>query len=177
MTDSMLLTTGNGTSPANGTKIAVDTIDTDKLAQIVKIMLGANGVETDRLRGNEVQTLLASAARTATATTAPVQNTQWRGIALTLNVTANPGGGQTLSLKLQQFANEPADYHDYADAGVVFTAANGRVTLLIYPGVTDADLVAGVIAKNAPCPTQVRAVVTHSGVGSWTYSLSYELIK
>lgn len=119
--------------------------------------------------------LLASAARTATATTADQSLTNGRGVILYLNVTANPGGAETLSLKIQAKDQQSGAYTDIADAGVVITAANGARILIAYPGVVQADHAgAGVTvwAKSVHVPFVWRAVVTHSAAGSWTYSMS-----
>lgn len=119
--------------------------------------------------------LLASAARTATTTTADQTLVSGQGVILYLNVTANPGGAETLSLKIQAKDNQSGAYVDIADAGVVITAANGTRVLVASPGVVQADYAGGgtvVWAKSVRVPYLWRAVVTHSGAGSWTYSLS-----
>ncbi|MGH2604227.1 MAG: hypothetical protein ACRDJ9_33180, partial [Dehalococcoidia bacterium] len=56
-----------------------------------------NGSNFDRQRGNSDVELLASAARTATTTSADQLNHNGRGVVLLLDVTANPGGAETLT--------------------------------------------------------------------------------
>jgi hypothetical protein len=131
-----------------------------------------NGSTWDRVRGNLEASLLASSARTTTTNSPDQTNYNGRGVLLVLNVTAQPGGGETLSLKLQAKDSISASYIDVADAGVLFTAATGIKALLVYPGVLAADLVSGMTGKSAVVPRTFRAVVTHSASGSWTYSLS-----
>jgi hypothetical protein len=131
--------------------------------------------------------LLPSAARTATETTDPATNSGLgsgagsnipmagqEGVMLALNVTANPGGGQTLSLKVQAaYIEAPTtEFVDYCDFGVLFTAANGTILAMLYPGALAADAATPLKVKSLPCPRVYRAIVTHSGGGSWTYSLN-----
>jgi hypothetical protein len=126
----------------------------------------------DRQRNTLDGTLLASSARTATTNSPDQTNYNGRGVSVVLNVTANPGGIETLSLKIQGKDSISGNYYDIADATVLFTAGNGTKVLTVYPGVLAADFVAGDTGKSAVVPRTWRAVVTHSSTGSWTYSLS-----
>jgi hypothetical protein len=135
-----------------------------------------NGTTYDRVRGNTDETLLASAVRSATTNSDDQTNYNGRGVALILNATANPGGGETLSLKVQAIDPVSGGYVDLADAGVVLTAANGTAVLLVYPGVVDSDLGSSIFGKSGVLPRSWRAVVTHSAGGNWTYSLAAAVI-
>ena len=137
---------------------------------------GYNGATWDRARNNAEGTALASAARTAGTAGIDVVTYNARGIALLLEVTANPGGAETLSLKLQ-VKLPSGTYADLADAGVLFTAANGAKGLIVYPGVLAADHAAGMVGKSAAITGRtVRPYVTHSAAGSWTYRLDTVLL-
>ena len=128
-------------------------------------------------RANVDAVALASAARTATANTPDIVTYNARGITVLLNVTANPGGAETLSLKIQAKESIGGAYIDIADAGILFTAANGLKGIEIYPGILSADLVAGLVGKSSSIVGRtVRAVITHSSTGSWTYSVSSILL-
>lgn len=139
------------------------------------VPMNHNGSSSDLQRNNLSATGLASAARTAT-TNVDITTYNARGIMLLLNVTANPGGGETLSLKLRAKESVAGGYLDIADAGVLFTAANGLKGLVVMPGTVAADLVSGLTGKSAPIARTVNAIVTHSSTGGWTYSLSYVLL-
>lgn len=140
-------------------------------------MRSYNGTGVDRVRNNTGATLVASGARSSAPTITEQTNYNARGVMLILNVTSNPGGGETLSLKIQAKDDQiSSSYIDVADAGVVITAANGTKGLLLYPGTIAADMVAGMTGKSGAVPRTWRAVVTHSGGGSWTYSLTAHYI-
>lgn len=135
-----------------------------------------NSSTFDRFYSNWATSVLASAARTATTNSADQTNYNGRGVTVFLNVTANPGGAETLSLKIQAKDPVSSAYIDVADAGVLFTAANGLKALTLYPGTLAADLVSGDVGKSGVLPRTWRAVVTHSSTGSWTYSVGSSVI-
>lgn len=120
-----------------------------------------NGTDSDKVRNNIEATVLASATRATTTNSTDQTNHNGRGVMLILNATANPGGGETLSLKLQAKDPISSAYIDVADAGVLLTAANGTKALVVYPGVLAADFVSGTVGKSAVVPRVWRAVVTH----------------
>lgn len=171
---------------ANGTATAIVTSATnaDGMAtsatssryEVVSRPTLFNGTTFDRQYSNWTSTVLASAARTATTNSTDQTNYNGRGVLLILNVTAQPGGAETLSLKIQ--AKDPVsnNYFDIADAGVLFTAATGTKALAVYPGAIAADHVSGTVGKSVALPRVWRAVVTHSSTGSWTYSVGSSVI-
>jgi len=59
-----------------------------------------NGGSFDRRRNNTEGTLLASAARTATTSSPDQVNYNGSGVIVYLNITANPGGVETLTLEI-----------------------------------------------------------------------------
>jgi hypothetical protein len=130
----------------------------------------------ERGRNNNEGTVLASLARTATQNSPDQANYNARGVQLILNVTAQPGGAETLGVKIQAKDPVSGGYVDIVDSGVLFTAATGAKALTLYPGVLSTDLAAGYVGKSGALPRIWRAVVTHSASGSWTYSLGFSLI-
>ena len=88
----------------------------------------------------------------------------------------NPGGSETLTLKIQHKDATTGDYIDLATSGVQFGAGGtGDYVILLIPGVgaaaNDVDLVAGYQLGRT-----FRIAVTHSASGSWTYSVSVDNI-
>jgi hypothetical protein len=142
------------------------------LAYLYNGVASGGSASIDKQRNNAEISVLSSAARTATTNHIDYINFNGRGVVYILNVTANPGGAETLSLKIQGKDITSSAYYDIVDAGVLFTAANGTKSLTAYPGVLSADAVAGSTHKSVVIPRTFRAVVTHSSTGSWTYSLS-----
>lgn len=140
--------------------------------------LAFNGATWDRQRGNTEGTLLASAARTAT-TISPIQtNHNARGVHLFLDISANPGGADTLSLLLYG-VNPVTGLRAAAIANVAVPAAtSGLFELQVYPGINNGTLAAGAATVSKPftVPRSWLAQVTHSGATSFTYSLGYSLI-
>jgi hypothetical protein len=131
----------------------------------------------NRQRGNVEATLLASASRSATTNTPDQTNYNGRGCALVLNVTVEAGGVETLALKIQGKDSISGNYYDIVSFGTVYDSATQAPTVtavaIMYPGVTDADIVGTTgFSKGMVLPRTWRAVVTHSASGSWTYSLS-----
>lgn len=125
------------------------------------------------LNGDEA---LASAART-TLTTSPTMTAR-EGDAgyFWLDVTANPGGGQTLSMKLQA-VSPGGTAVDLADFGIVVTAANGAFAGILHANATDGDLGANFFVKRGVMPRNYKVVVTPSAAGSWTYRVVYQPVR
>lgn len=133
-----------------------------------------DGTNWDRLRGNVEGTLLASAARTANTTSPTQANYNARGAIFWLDVTANPGGAETLTLFPREI-NPVTGVPGSAFTSVAAVAAtNGLYVLEMYPGVVNG----GTNPKSSSyvLPRTWAVTVTHSGAGSWTYSVGYSLI-
>lgn len=157
-------------------RAAIDAIDADDGSRFpASANTLFNGTNFDRQRTNSQATLLASAVRNATTTTANQVNYNARGVALVLNVTANPGGGETLTLRCQYFDTIPITV--IIATGTVVVAANGVYTLVVYPGAATA-WTGGTAAVTAQTilPRNWNCAVAHSAGGNWTYSLTYGLI-
>lgn len=129
-----------------------------------------NGTNWDRDRNNIEKTLLASAARTTT-TSSPVQtNYNGKTVVLTLNVTANPGGAETLELRLAyRVGVTSATIAKMA----ILAATNGVYHLIVGLGATATPENPGNHKLySMPVPRNYVATVAPSASGSWTYDLT-----
>ena len=134
-----------------------------------------NNSTFDRQRGNTEGTVLASAARAVTTSSADLTNHNARGVLLYLNVTANPGGGETLQLAVQAKDPISAGYAVLAQAAAsALGGGTGLIGLLVYPGAASAGV--DLTHAQAPLPRTWRARVVHSAAGSWTYSVGFALV-
>ena len=120
--------------------------------------------------------LLPSAARTATLSTPNQTNPGARGVILTLNVTANPGGVETLTLQLQNMLpTDPTITQAIAASIVSAAASNGTYRLYVYPGASGAlPNAANNVCFPLPVARTWLARVVHSASGSWTYSVDFQ---
>ena len=130
-------------------------------------MVVFNGDAADRLRGNTVGTLLASAARTATTSSADQTNYNAKGIIVVFDVTSVPGT-DTVQLKVQ--AKDPASgkYIDMV-TGTAESAA-GTYVYAVYPGIGDKNTILDNY-EELPLPRTWRVQVVHSAATSFTYSV------
>lgn len=125
--------------------------------------------------------LLASAARTATNSTPVQTDFEHTGVRLFLNVTANPGGAETLAVQVEMV--DPVAYKDGTVVSRAVTAfaataaaANDTYVYELYPGSVETSATASHEVQGGSLPTLWRVKVTHSASGSWTYTLGYDLI-
>lgn len=135
-----------------------------------------NETTWDRNRNNTEGTLLASAARTATTNTSDQTNYNARGVLISLDVSANPGGGETLSLDIQYKDPISGNYASLFPVTVVSTASNGTFSVELYPGAVETGAIAALFVQGLALPRTWRARVVHSAAGSWTYSLAFQTI-
>lgn len=111
------------------------------------------------------QTILASAARTAT-NTSDVFTAGGAGIRVFINVTAITDT-PSITAKIQGVAPDGTAYDLLTSAAIV---ATGLTVLTIYPGAT----VAANVTLSLPAPRRFKVVMTHSDADSITYSVTYE---
>lgn len=131
------------------------------------------------MRTDTPPVLLESAARAAT-TSGPdvISHVEEAGALLLLNVTAAPNNEETLTVQVEAkdeisgsyvpittFAAQKKGSELQADTLLAFTVA---------PGAVETTATANHEVQGLPIPKVWRAKVTHSGAGSWTYSLSYQ---
>lgn len=125
----------------------------------------------DRQRNNTETTLLASAARTATTSSADQTNHNARGVLVTLDVTAVT---DTPSITLVVQAKMGNNYEALLTASAAVTAT-GTHSYIVYPGVGAAS---GDVTQVAgfPLPRTWRVTLTHGDSDSITYSVESSLI-
>lgn len=132
-----------------------------------------NETTWDRQRGNVEITLLASAARTATANTADQTNYNHRGAVFTLDVTVVSGTTPTLDVKIQALDTLSGKYADIPGAAFAQKTAANTSQLVVYPGVAETANV----SVSDVLPRKFRAVCTIAGsTPSFTFSLGAALV-
>jgi hypothetical protein len=110
-----------------------------------------------------METLLASAVRAATTSTADQVKSINRGVYVFLKVTAVPGV-DTLTVTIQ---GKDVDGTYYTILASTASAATGTVTLKVYPGLPNTANV----SSNEVLPDLWRVTVTHSAGTNFTYSM------
>jgi len=132
-----------------------------------------NGTNFDRVRANTEGTLLASAARTASISSADQTNHNASGVLITLNVTAVSGSAGVV-LRISGKDPVSGSYHNL-NAAIASITTVGLRTYYIYPGI--AALNNGATQPvNAILPRTWRVTVTHDNADSITYSVGFALI-
>lgn len=118
---------------------------------------------------------LASAARTTAGgpyNSAAIKPEGRRGCILNVNVTLDP---DTVSIvvKLQALDPENSVWTDIPDAATPAIAAVGHTRVTLYPGIAETAN----ISISDILPTQIRAVATHTGGTTMTYSVNLEFLQ
>lgn len=90
---------------------------------------------TGEIARHREATILASAARTETATGADQTNDAWRGVILTLDITV--WNATTLDVKVQTKDPTSGKYVDLPGAAFAQKSGTGTDTLTIYPGIAE----------------------------------------
>jgi hypothetical protein len=123
------------------------------------------------------QIVIASAMRTATVQSVTLDRGGMRGAVLYLYVTAVSGNaGENINLKIRAISpltGNPISV--YVPASILGNSAvPTEYIYMIYPGLTGSS---GYTASNAfALPSQFRVEVTHSGSGSFTYSVGMDWV-
>jgi hypothetical protein len=137
------------------------------------LMLAAAFIEPTRAQTfdvNTVQIVLPSAVRTATTTSTSFGNQSFKGAHVILNITVAPGA-QSLTLAIN--AQDPVSGTVYPILTGTAITTTGINIYKVYPGI-------GTVANGAASdmlPNLWNVSVTHSGGGSWTYSVGAFLDK
>jgi len=130
-----------------------------------------NETTWDRFRGITARSLLASAARTAEATHVDQVNYNWRGLILTVSVTAQSGGSITPKLQIKDSIS--GSYVTIWTATTPLTAV-GVYSYIFYPGSLD---LAGFVEKvQTTIGRTFREATTHGNASSITYSISADML-
>jgi len=132
--------------------------------------LGFNGTSYDRWRNNFSESILASAARTATIISSTFTNFNARSMIVELNITAAPTV-ETLTFAVQY--RSPVATTDFLTYGATSADADtGKHIVIIDPsGGADVPNAQQTVRSDIPAGQSYRVVVTHSASGSWTYSV------
>lgn len=124
------------------------------------------GTSYERARNNVDVTLLASAARTTTQTSADIITYNTGAIVITLDVTTNASGSITLSIDGKDGAS--GKYQNLL-TGLAVASATGTFVYVIDPAIPDS---ANSKAQRR-LPRTIRIVVTANNANSATYSVGY----
>lgn len=152
---------------ARGLGDGIDGADSDAAATYLH-----NNASFDRARNNTEGTLLASAARTATVSSADQTNHNARGVIVYVNVTAVTA---TPSVVFTIEGKDPVGgaYKALLTATAITDVTGmGLYAFVVYPGATAS---AG-LQSSLPLPRTWRVTATHGDADSITYSCAYALI-
>ena len=128
--------------------------------------------QVDRIRTNVAYNASASAARTATLTTADLLTYNWRGIIVTVNVTAVSGtGGLTPTIQLKCASG----VYKALNATPTAITAVGTYTYAIAVG-ADATNTGHTQVSNSPLPRTFRINVAAGDASSYTYSVDVDFM-
>lgn len=134
--------------------------------------LAYNGVTWDHWRNNHETIIYPSAVHTGTHSSPTQINYNAKGVIIYLNITANPGGAEFLGLNLHYVDPASGLVTTLISSMQTTAATNGMYTLHLYPGAsTDPDTPNNNKSYSLPLPRQWQVAITHSGSGSWTYSV------
>lgn len=151
-----------------------DSTYTDNLANVSGLYVAArltqfNGTGWDRRRGNYEETVLASAARTATLQSADLTNYNARGVVVVIDVTAS-SATPSVVFTIQGKSSLGSDYYTILASAAV--TGVGQTVLRVYPGIT----AAANLSVSDVLPRIWRVDATHSDADSITYSVSANYI-
>ncbi len=147
--------------------------DSDQLGRQIGVASALfNGSTWDRFRNNVEATLLASAARTGTTSSADETNFNAKGVLVFFDITAVPGL-DTVTLSIEAKDPVSGKYFTLLDGGA--QSAVGQFLYAVYPGVADTEAKFDAF-EEMPLPRTWRITVTHSGTGSFTYSVGASYI-
>lgn len=149
-------------------------VDAKTAANLVGIAVSGvpwlyNGTTFDRQRNNTEETILASAARTATTNSADFTNYNSKGAQFIVDVTAIAA---TPSITVNIQGKDPVSSNYYTLLTSVAISTVSTTILKVYPGI-------GAVANSAASdilPRTFRVSVTHADADSITYSIGAALV-
>lgn len=148
-------------------------VDTDASGlghYVLAEQLALDGTGTpQQLSCNQDLTVLPSAARTATTSSADQINRNGRGVMVFLNITAASGTGG-LTIKIQGKDPVSGNYISIYTAGSAATAT-GTFPAVVYPGVGTT-----ISGASDPLPATWRVQVQHGDASNYTYSVGASVI-
>ncbi len=150
-----------------------DETGTARRNNVGSLNLTYNESTWDRYRSNTEITVLATASRTASTNSADLTNYNHRGVIITLEVTTDPGSGETLQLIVEHKDGEGSNYEVLLDDGA--QATPGTRSVIIYPGTAGSgnDITS---TSGYPLGRTWRVRVVHSASGTWAYTVGASLV-
>lgn len=125
----------------------------------------------------EVSDVLASAARTASVLSTQIKTRGARGVMFVINVTAVPGSGADLDLRVIAHAVSSQGWATtYTNLTIARAAGVARHYLACYPMGADVLSTRQKLAATPAIPSRVAAQVIHGDANSWTYSVGGVLL-
>ena len=118
---------------------------------------------------NTYQTILASAVRAATNSSAVVNNYGARGMHLVIDMTVVPGV-DTVTPKIEGYDPTSGKYYDILVGAAI--VATGTVVMRVYPS----QVAAANVAVSDCLPSAWRITMTHSAATDFTYSVAATLL-
>jgi hypothetical protein len=159
----------NGPNPV---ALVTASLDAQSVLNILAASPGLyNGATIDRMRNNTDVTLLASAARAATQTSADQVNYNGRGIKMWVDITS--AGTATLTPAI--LGKDPASGKYISIITSAALSSNNTYTYTIYPGAAGPGTSPTFFANDI-LPRTFQIVTTYGGSGNITYSVGYSLI-
>ena len=153
----------------------VDTATATATLKVNSVGATFNGTNWDRLRGMTANTVLVSAARTATVST-DVTNYNGRSFAVILNITAAPNTASTITIQIRVKDSISGNYVTLlASAAILGTATTGIVPNTTRYVVALGETVAANLAASDALGRTMNVNVVHSNADSWTYSVSVDI--
>lgn len=128
-----------------------------------------NETTTDRMRGNTEVTVLASAARTATVSSADLTNYNARGVIITIDVTVD--GAAASITPTVEIKDSVGGLYDVI-MSMTAVAAVGTFVYVIYPSTLTAAANGITQILQNPLPRTWRVTMTAADADSITYSIS-----
>lgn len=133
-----------------------------------------NGANYDKFRAVTANSVLVSAARTATVST-DVTNFNGRSFAVILNITAAPNTASTLTLQIRAKDSISGNYYTILASVAILgsTSQSPPYTnrYIVSPGIT----IAANVTSNDALARTMNVNVVHSNSDSWTYSVSVDI--
>lgn len=133
---------------------------------LVALLLAVVAVTAFAQNRNRGGTIMASAVRAATVTGQDINNDQYSGVTVILDITAVPTT-DTVTLAIQ--AKDPTSGKYYTLLTGSAEVATATKTYKVYPGIT----AAANAAVSDMLPAIWRVTITHSAATNFTYSVGY----
>jgi len=129
------------------------------IALVVAALIPA-GAQQRQLTGHVDVTALASAVRTATTNSSSLYSKAFRGVALTLNVSAASGTTPTLDVKLQGFDTISSQWVDISGAAFQRITTTGVRSLTVYPSPEGPGTLRSITGTDPAAGAEISETVT-----------------